>query len=118
MKDNKQINNTSKKTYFNINLLNQYINALLVNVNNKHTPNHVNLIFDSGAVNGLLGIGAALYIHHLQKKLLKLIKYLVVVLVQLLQYGIYVIAQRLFMIIWMNYLLIIRNIKTFSYLKK
>jgi len=72
MKDNKQINNTSKKTYFNINLLNQYINALLVNVNNKHTPNHVNLIFDSGAVNGLLGIGAALYIHHLQKK--KIIK--------------------------------------------
>ena len=67
MEDNQEINNSNNKPQFNINLLNQYINALLVNVNSKRIPNCVNLIFDSGAVNGLLGIGAALYIHHLQE---------------------------------------------------
>lgn len=79
MNDNSDIdisnnnNNTIKlknnnKIHININLLNQYINALLVNVNSKKIPKNVNLIFDSGAVNGLLGVGAALYINHLQKK--------------------------------------------------
>ena len=50
-----------------INLLNQYINALIINVNPKKLPRKMNLIFDSGAVNGLLGIGSALYIHRLQE---------------------------------------------------
>jgi len=67
---NNSINNSSNnsKPQININLLNQYINALLVNVDSKKLPKNVNLIFDSGAVNGLLGVGAALYIHHLQEK--------------------------------------------------
>ena len=79
MNDNSDIdisnnnNNTIKlknnnKIHININLLNQYINALLVNVNSEKIPKNVNLIFDSGAVNGLLGVGAALYINHVQKK--------------------------------------------------
>ena len=55
-----------KKTLHNINLLDQYINALIVNVNPNYLHKQINLIFDSGAVNGLLGIGAALYIHQLE----------------------------------------------------
>jgi len=56
-----------KKPLYNINLLNQYINALIVNVNPNYLTKEINLIFDSGAVNGLLGIGAALYIHRLEE---------------------------------------------------
>jgi hypothetical protein len=50
-----------------INLLNQYIKALSVNVNKAHLPTTLNIIFDSGAVNGIIAIGAALYIHNLEK---------------------------------------------------
>ena len=50
-----------------INLLSQYIRALSVNVNQAHLPKKINIIFDSGAVNGIIAIGAALYIHHLEK---------------------------------------------------
>lgn len=85
---------TNDKNAIPINLLNQYINALIANLEpkdicnkdicnknicnkdvcnkdfcNKDMCNYdINLIFDSGAVNGLLGIGAALYIHSLEKK--------------------------------------------------
>jgi hypothetical protein len=59
---------SSPTPLYNINLLDQYINALIVNVNSKILPNQMNLIFDSGAINGLLGIGAALYIHRLEEK--------------------------------------------------
>jgi predicted patatin/cPLA2 family phospholipase len=55
---------------FHVNLLQQYIKALSVNVKPEgepHTVRELNLIFDSGAVNGLMGIGAALYLHHLEK---------------------------------------------------
>lgn len=52
---------------FHINLLRQYINALSVNIKIEPEPKQLNLIFDSGAVNGLMGIGAALYIHDLEK---------------------------------------------------
>jgi hypothetical protein len=61
-------NRNNSKTHININLLNQYINALLVNVDSKKLPKNVNLIFDSGAVNGLMGVGAALYINGLKEK--------------------------------------------------
>jgi hypothetical protein len=57
----------SPSPLFHVNILRQYINALIVNVKPSTLPKEVNLIFDSGAVNGLLGIGAALYIHHLEK---------------------------------------------------
>ncbi len=50
-----------------INLLLQYIRALSVNVNQAHLPKKINIIFDSGAVNGIIAIGAALYIHHLEQ---------------------------------------------------
>jgi hypothetical protein len=50
----------------NIKLLNQYIRALIVNIQYERIPSSINLIFDSGAVNGILGIGAALYIHNLE----------------------------------------------------
>lgn len=52
---------------FQVNLLRQYIIALTVNLKPEPAPRHLNLIFDSGAVNGLIGIGAALYLHHLEK---------------------------------------------------
>ena len=52
----------------NIKLMQQYINALIVNINRNQLPSTINVIFDSGAVNGILGIGAAIYIHHLEKK--------------------------------------------------
>jgi hypothetical protein len=52
---------------FHINILKQYIRALTINVNSAHLFKELNLIFDSGAVNGLMGIGAALYLQHLEK---------------------------------------------------
>ena len=54
---------------FQVNLLRQYIIALTVNLKPElgGAPKQLNLIFDSGAVNGLIGIGAALYLHHLEK---------------------------------------------------
>ena len=52
---------------FHVNILKKYINALIVNVKPPVSPQDLNLIFDSGAVNGIMGIGAALYIHHLEK---------------------------------------------------
>lgn len=52
---------------FHINLLRQYINALSVNIKLEPEPKQLNLIFDSGAVNGLMGIGSALYLKHLEK---------------------------------------------------
>ena len=51
----------------NVNLLNDYIRALILNINPANLPRETNLIFDSGAVNGVYGIGAALYIHNLEK---------------------------------------------------
>ena len=48
-------------------LLNQYIRALVVNIKQDNIKTNVNLIFDSGAVNGVLGTGAALYIHNLEQ---------------------------------------------------
>ena len=62
---------TASAPLFHINLLQQYIKALSVNVKPEAEPDaepaELNLIFDSGAVNGLMGIGAALYLHHLEK---------------------------------------------------
>ena len=40
---------------------------MTVNVKPDPQPKELNLIFDSGAVNGLLGIGAALYLLHLEE---------------------------------------------------
>jgi predicted patatin/cPLA2 family phospholipase len=65
---NTTTNTGNTKPKINISLLYQYINALLVNVESKKLPKCVNLIFDSGAVNGLLGVGAALYINRLQEQ--------------------------------------------------
>jgi len=48
-------------------LINTYINTLILNVNREKVPPCLNIIFDSGAVNGVLGIGAALYLHRLEK---------------------------------------------------
>jgi hypothetical protein len=59
------MNDAIETPLFHANILEQYIKALIVNVNPELLPSKVNLIFDSGAVNGLTGIGAALYIHHL-----------------------------------------------------
>ena len=52
----------------NINLLNEYINALILNIDPATLPKELNLIFDSGAVNGIIGIGAALYLYRLEQK--------------------------------------------------
>jgi len=58
---------TAGATDKNVKLITQYIQALLINVNRHTTPSTINLIFDNGAVNGVLGIGAALYIHNLEQ---------------------------------------------------
>jgi hypothetical protein len=59
--------NTAKNPLYNINILKHYIRALTVNVKPDPLPRELNLIFDSGAVNGLLGIGSALYLLHLEE---------------------------------------------------
>ena len=46
--------------------INQYIDALIGNLETPVVSN-VNVIFDSGAVNGIFGIGAAMYLHKLEK---------------------------------------------------
>lgn len=58
---------SAKTPLLHINILKQYIRALTVNVKPELLPEKLNLIFDSGAVNGLLGIGAALYLLHLEE---------------------------------------------------
>jgi hypothetical protein len=58
---------TKETPLFLANILKKYINALIENINPELLPKKINLIFDSGAVNGLKGIGAALYLHHLEK---------------------------------------------------
>jgi len=58
---------STKTPLFHINILKQYIRALTVNVKPELFPQELNIIFDSGAVNGLLGIGAALYLLHLEE---------------------------------------------------
>jgi hypothetical protein len=68
MEDQGQPVQVSTKTpLFHINILKQYIRALTVNVKPELFPKELNVIFDSGAVNGLLGIGAALYLLHLEE---------------------------------------------------
>ena len=57
----------TKNPLFHISILKHYIRALSVNVKPDLQPRELNLIFDSGAVNGLLGIGAALYLLHLEE---------------------------------------------------
>ena len=48
-------------------MINTYIDKLILNVNKAKLPPSLNIIFDSGAVNGILGIGAALYLRRLEK---------------------------------------------------
>ncbi len=50
-----------------IKLLKQYIRALITNIKRETIPPHMNLIFDSGAVNGVIGIGAAVYLSVLEE---------------------------------------------------
>ena len=64
--NNNNNNTPNTNVYMNILLLKQYINALSINIEKHKIHNNINLIFDSGAVNGLLGIGSALYLKHLQ----------------------------------------------------
>ena len=51
-----------------INLLKQYSRALIINIKPESLPPSLNIIFDSGAVNGVLGIGAALYLTILEER--------------------------------------------------
>ena len=70
MEEKQEINLEQKPTTppnATIHLLTQYIRALSDNVNKKTLPTSLNLIFDSGAVEGIVAIGTALYIHHLEK---------------------------------------------------
>jgi hypothetical protein len=68
-------NTIKRNTASTIHLLNIYIDALIENIDKETLPKKINIIFDSGAVNGLLGIGAALYINKLEhKNLLKVNK--------------------------------------------
>ena len=52
-----------------MNITNEYINSLIENINYSKLPTTpINLIFDSGGINGIYGAGIALYIHNLEKK--------------------------------------------------
>jgi hypothetical protein len=47
--------------------LNDYIKALILNIDKARVHKKLNLVFDSGALNGIYGMGAALYIHNLER---------------------------------------------------
>ena len=73
-KTNKSIDikNTCKKNdkqiLVNIGYLNKYIEALIDNIDKNKLPSEkINIIFDGGAINGVIGIGSALYIDKLRK---------------------------------------------------
>jgi hypothetical protein len=57
---------------YNIELLQEYIKALIVNIEIKNIPSHINVIFDGGAFNGGFALGIALYLKCMEEhKLLK-----------------------------------------------
>ena len=52
----------------------QYIKALVENVDDKSIPNTINVVFDGGALNGFYAIGISMYLRELQKKHVKIDK--------------------------------------------
>lgn len=57
----------------NIVLLQEYIKALIINVDVKNVPNEINVIFDGGAFNGGFALGIALYLKCMeQHKMLRI----------------------------------------------
>jgi hypothetical protein len=67
---------SDKQILVNIGYLNKYIEALIDNIDKNKLPSEkINIIFDGGAINGVIGIGSALYIDKLRKnKYLKIDK--------------------------------------------
>lgn len=54
-------------------MLQEYIKSLIVNINTKHLPTDINVIFDGGAFNGGFAAGIALYLKCMEDhKLLKI----------------------------------------------
>jgi len=51
----------------NIALIEEYIKALIVNINRKNIPKTINIIFDGGAFNGGFAAGIALYLKSMEK---------------------------------------------------
>jgi hypothetical protein len=59
-------------TSYNIVLLQEYIKALIVNINIQNVPSEINVIFDGGAFNGGFALGVALYLKCMEEhKLLR-----------------------------------------------
>lgn len=61
-------NSTVSSCNNSLNYIEQYIKALIVNVDNSNIPKTVNLIFDGGAFNAFYATGIALYLLELQKQ--------------------------------------------------
>lgn len=65
----KQVSNKKTLSY-----IENYIKALVINVNTEKLPDTCNIIFDGGAFNAFYAVGVALYIKELERKGLKINK--------------------------------------------
>ena len=59
---------SNKDTSNNISYIEQYIKALIENVNHSNIPPKINVIFDGGALNGFYATGIALYLRELENQ--------------------------------------------------
>lgn len=63
--------NENKKS---VDLLKEYISALILNINKDLIPKEIDVIFSGGAFNGLFGYGISLFLHELEERNLTEIK--------------------------------------------
>jgi hypothetical protein len=59
------MNSNNKKS---VDLLKEYISALIVNINKDLIPQNIDVIFSGGAFNGLFGYGISLFLHELEER--------------------------------------------------
>jgi len=67
-KNAEHCHNTDQDTSHNMIYMEQYIKALVENVDRKNIPKTMNVIFDGGALNGFYATGIGMYLLELQKK--------------------------------------------------
>ena len=65
-----EMSNTIPNSSSYLSYIEEYIKALVENVNYANIPSKINLIFDGGALNAFYAIGIALYIRELPKKII------------------------------------------------
>jgi hypothetical protein len=59
------MNTHNKKS---VDLLKEYISALILNINRDLIPENIDVIFSGGAFNGLFGYGISLFLHELEER--------------------------------------------------